>query len=79
MRKGMIFTFSLFKGCCVCWLRCKNDIYNVLTWHIWDNIVKEGVILWQRLIPNEETKEAIEEVRQMKQNPSMGMGCLFFF
>lgn len=23
-------------------------------------------------IPNEETKEAIEEVRQMKQNPSMG-------
>jgi len=22
--------------------------------------------------PNEETKEAIEEVRQMKQNPSMG-------
>lgn len=23
-------------------------------------------------VPNEETKEAIEEVRQMKQNPSMG-------
>ncbi len=23
-------------------------------------------------VPNEETKEAIEEVRKMKQNPSMG-------
>lgn len=98
-----------------------NHIYNVLTWHIWDNIVKEGVDIMattnitmrmdedlkaqlqelvsnlgmdmttfftisakqavreQRIpfmismdIPNEETKEAIEEVRQMKQNPSMG-------
>lgn len=94
-------------------------IYNVLTWHISDNIVKKGVdvmattnitmridedlkmqlqelvsnlgmdmttfftilakqaVREQRIpfiismdIPNEETIEAIEEVRQMKQNPS---------
>ena len=39
-------------GSCVRWLGSKSNIYNVLTWHIFDNIIlkRKVLMLWQRLI-----------------------------